>query len=209
MGSLDGDSGSLDLIVRGGAPTTTLMVSGHGSPEQHFELRGMLSDVEHPGYEQRIVLVLSPSDVSPLSFSEPENGEVSIYYGKRETAAHIAAFSATPAINERYMIYSGLIDNGAGEAVDYIAALDPLPAFLVGAAVLVGACVVMGGVALATQKLEAASSGFKQACKERGGFTIATPEFGFEFSPAEGKFGCLFTPRLQCVGLDGEPVSVG
>jgi hypothetical protein len=207
VGSWSEDRGSLDLIVRGGEPRTVLMVRGNASADEDVEFVGTLGDAQDVERQEPVVIRLMAEDLARLEFSEPDAGEVSIYYDGELTEARITSLSVTYSIQGQYQIYSGIMDNGFGHRVEYFAIVDPLPVVVVGGAVLVAACAVLSGISFVMQKLEAKSSGFIEACRARGGYAIATPELGIEFSLKRRAFGCKIKPRLRCVGPNGETLA--
>lgn len=89
MGSPGDGRWSLDLIVRGGEPTTTLTVHGLGESTSAVELVGTLTQDDDPGLSQRVVIAIAEKEIARLGMTEPEGGEVVFVADDEPTDARI------------------------------------------------------------------------------------------------------------------------
>ncbi len=206
MGLAGDSSWSLDLIVRSRDPGTTLSVYGRGDAENSLELVGTLNDEAMPGVLQPVTIGLSHEDIARIGMSDPADDGIVFFADGEQIGTRIRAFSATPAIDGRYVIYAGVLDK-VGGTVDFIAATDPIPLILLGGAVLVAGCAVLSGLERLVTRMEAQSSGFIDECRVRGGFPVVTAEVGLRFNPFKGDFGCNIRPKMECKGIDGNDMS--
>jgi hypothetical protein len=207
MSSTDGNNWSLDLIVRGGEPMTTVSVRGRGEGEDSLELVGTIGDDLRPGVLQPVTIKLSADDVARIGMSGLEDGEIALSADGEQINTRIRAFSATSVVDERYVIYAGTLDKVDG-TVDFIAVTDPIPVILLGGAVLVAGCAALSGLERIATRKEARNSGFMEECRARGGSPVVTVEIGLRLNPFKRDFGCNIRTKMECRGLGGDTMSV-
>ncbi len=150
-------------------------------------------------------LVISLSDLDPQRFdAQEDDGGFVLLADGNPTETSIRSLQSNAAINERYMIHSGVLVNEKG-SVDFVAVADPLPFVVIAGAVAVGGCLAFLAGTVILKHLEAKISGFVKACREQGG----TPEVKIRsgLRVGIGEFSCNPEPELICRDLAGNPIS--
>jgi hypothetical protein len=201
MGTSSERAGSLDVVGR--TAEVGISIGGFVVEGTDVVLEGSIFSPVDALSPIPVVVTIDRESLEEARF-DIVDGRLVLFGANREPVQEVTNYSAIDALDERYLIHSGVITSEQHREVDIFAIADPVPLVVVGACILAAGCLLGGGVGWLLEWVQSKSSRQYEDCIARGRYPKVRLEFKWTFSFRRHRVSCLARSRFTCDSPDGE-----
>jgi hypothetical protein len=202
MGTSSERGGSLDIVAR--TAEVGISIGGLVVEGADVALEGSIFSPEGTLAALPVIVTIDRESLGEVQF-EPVDGRLVLIGEDHVSIREVMDYTATTALNERYVIHSGVVMSEQSREVDVFAIADPVPIVVIGACILAAGCLVGGGVGWLVEWYQSKSTGQYDDCLARGRYPKVRLEFKWTFSLRKHQVSCLARSRFVCDARDGTP----
>ena len=193
-------AGSLDIVAR--TAEVGISIGGFVVEGADVVLDGSIFSPVGALAPLPVVMTIDLESSQEAQF-ESVDGRLVLFGDEHVSIQEITNYTAVTALDERYVVHSGVVTSEQRREVDVFAIADPVPLVVVGACILAAGCLVGGGVGWLVEWVQSKSSGQYADCIARGRYPKVRLEFKWTFSFRRHQVGCLARSRFSCDSPDG------